>query len=463
MRHGNFYIKLFLSLFIILAAMQVYFFIDLNFTEERQIHPERNQNRVMKLQVLKALIEENIRRNNGFTQAREDLQEILNRIGKLYNAKIWIQDSKGTPVLESFPPGDRPAKVTTGFDLNARFGDVTISHVFRNGLKFIYTDVPFAGKTGDGLSLHILYEGEMRRYKSQFMIGLAGIILVMVILALSTLQFIRIKVNRFRKSVLRIAGGDLSHRVSVSGRGVVEDLGRAFNGMTDKLEKMITSSKEITANVSHEIRTPLARMRVVEDLLRKKSDRGDFSGYEKHLDYIKEDIQILDDLTGRLLEFVKLDNHESTPKHEHFNPSELINDLLIRFAPIIESKALNIKKDISFYSAFKGDRKALTSAFLNILDNAFKFIPEHGDITIKIHPEGNFFETNIINTFERLDQKDLDNIFKPFERSRQSNPAGSGLGLAITRKIIENHGGNIAALNSPDGFEIRIRIPLTTA
>jgi two-component system sensor histidine kinase CpxA len=223
---------------------------------------------------------------------------------------------------------------------------------------------------------------------------------------------------------------------------------------------MITSSKEITANVSHEIRTPLARIRVVEDLIRKKFARGDFSGYERHLDNIREDIQILDDLVGRLLEFIKLDNYESTPKYEQFNPSELMYDLLVRFEPVIEFKELSIKKDILFSSPYTGDRSALTSVFLNILDNAFKFTPMHGNITIKMRSEQDFFETSIINSFRHLDQKDLDNIFKPFERAFQSDNAGSGLGLAIAKKIVDNHGGNIIALSSTEGFEIQVRLPL---
>jgi signal transduction histidine kinase len=59
-----------------------------------------------------------------------------------------------------------------------------------------------------------------------------------------------------------------------------------------------------------------------------------------------------------------------------------------------------------------------------------------------------------------MEQQELDNIFKPFERIRQSETAGSGLGLAITKKIVEKHGGEIHALNSDEGFEVRIRLPL---
>jgi len=458
MKSSNLYIKLFIAILFILMGILVYLFIDFNYSAKKRLSPERDQNRTVRILMLKELIDENIRLNNGFAQAREELQKIISKTSKLYEAKIWIEDSDGIPMLESFPPEDMPEKVPADIYRKAQHGDVRIYHFLRNNIKMFYTSIPL--DTGAGVSLHIFYQSEEDRYRSRFTIGLLGIILIMAVLTLSLLQFIRIKVNRFRKSVFRISDGDLDHRVDVKGRGVVEDLGRAFNIMTDKLEKMINSSKEITANVSHEIRTPLARIRVVEDLLRKQFGRGDFSGYERHLDNIREDIQILDDLTGRLLEFIKLDNHDSTLKYEQFNPSELMNDLLIRFEPVIESKDLNVKKDILFSSSWTGDRSALTSAFLNILDNAVKYTPEHGNITIRMRSEQGFWETGIINSFEKLDQKDMDNIFKPFERVRHSDTAGSGLGLAITKKIIERHGGNIAAFNSVDGFEIRIRLPL---
>jgi two-component system, OmpR family, sensor histidine kinase CpxA len=456
MKFNNLYIKLFVSLLFASIVFQVYYFIDSNSSEMKKLSPERDENRIIKLQMLKQLIEEKIHSHNGFSSAGYEIKEIVLKTSELYKAKIWIENSRGIPVIESFSYKDISKDILKGFDSTYKYGDVNLSHIFQGDLHFIFTDVALS----EGLNLKILYRSEKRTYRSKFLMGLAGIILVMTILALSLLQFIRIKVNRFRNSVLIISNGDLSHRVSVQGKGVVEDLGRAFNGMTDKLEKMIATSKEITANVSHEIRTPLTRIRVVEDLLRKKLERADFSDFGRHLDSIREDIQILDDLTGRLLEFVKLDRYELISKDEQLDPSELMNSLVIRFEPVIESKDLKIKNELSFAGQIQGDRKALTSAFLNILDNAFKYTPEHGEISIRTGSEQDFFKVSITNSFEKIDEKDLQNIFKPFERARQSDSAGSGLGLAITKKIVEKHGGNIIALNSNDGFEIQIGIPL---
>jgi methyl-accepting chemotaxis protein len=126
-------------------------------------------------------------------------------------------------LLESFLQEDRPEKVPNDSFRKAKHGDVTIIHIFRNNIKMFYTSIPIDPKAGKGLSLHIFYESKESNYLSQFTIELAGIILLMVILTLSLLQLIRIKVNRFRESVLRISNGDLSHRINVEGRGVVDD------------------------------------------------------------------------------------------------------------------------------------------------------------------------------------------------------------------------------------------------
>jgi signal transduction histidine kinase len=162
----------------------------------------------------------------------------------------------------------------------------------------------------------------------------------------------------------------------------------------------------------------------------------------------------------RLLEFIKLDRYETISKNERFNLSQLINDLLIRFEPVIELKELRIEKDPSSSSSIWGDRSAITSAILNILDNAVKYTPAHGTVIVRMHSSQDVLQASIINSFEKMNQKDLDNIFNPFKRLRQSENAGSGLGLAISKKIVEKHGGDIAALNAPEGLEIRIRLPL---
>jgi len=233
--------------------------------------------------------------------------------------------------------------------------------------------------------------------------------------------------------------------------------------MAERLERMIIGGKELTANVSHELRTPLTRIRIAEELLREQFEKREFEGFERHMDSISEDIDELDSLIGRILELSKLDIHESTLKSEKVNISELLNELLERFEPVSTHKKLHIKKELLSWSEVTGDRKSLHTAFLNILDNSVKFSPENGDVIIKMSDSPDTLRISIKNTYEELPEGDLERIFEPFYRSNTSNASGSGLGLSIAAKIIRKHGGDIAALNSPEGLEISVHLPVEKA
>jgi two-component system sensor histidine kinase CpxA len=245
----------------------------------------------------------------------------------------------------------------------------------------------------------------------------------------------------------------------VKGKDEIGELGRTFNFMADKLEKMIRAGKELTAHISHELRSPLARIRVAEELLREKFPKGDPIHWEAYLNDIREDVEEMDQLIGRILDLSKLDLRERPLKLEVLNPAELMNDLIERFRPVINQKDLRLTKDMSYDFPFFGDKEILKTALSNVLDNATKFVPGKGHLFVKMHSEGPYLLISITNTFQGLPEEDLARIFEPFSRTERSPATGYGLGLAITKKIVEKHGGHIEAFNSMEGLEIRIRLP----
>jgi two-component system sensor histidine kinase CpxA len=458
MKPGRLYLKIFLSFLAILFITEVFIFALFMMIPGRDFRARFEHYTKGKVLIVKEVVEDKIRSAPTTELSKnEPLREFILDFGEILGAKVWLQNSDGTVSVKSFK-GEVPLMVEQLKKKRLRdYGSFKLYH--RRHSNF-YAVIPIAFPKGEKGSIHILFDPQgSLRPEGGFALGLAVIGLIVALLIIPVSRFITNRVKRLEQSALRIAEGDLSHRAAVKGKDEIGELARAFNHMTDKLERMITSSKELTANVSHELRTPLTRIGVAEELLREKLEKGNFKEYERHLDDIREDIGELDRLTGRILELSRLDIHESPLKFESLNPSDLINDLLKRLKPVMDRKDLRVKTDLSSDSPWMADREALRLALLNILDNAAKFTPQKGDIIVKMHSQQGFLEISVINSFEKLAEEDLARIFDPFHRTGRSKAPGSGLGLTITKKIIERHGGKIESFNSPEGLEIRIRLP----
>jgi two-component system sensor histidine kinase CpxA len=266
-------------------------------------------------------------------------------------------------------------------------------------------------------------------------------------------------VKGLSESAARIAEGDLSHRATVKGKDEIGELGRTFNRMAAKLERMIQGGKELTANVSHELRTPLARIRVAEELLREKLEKLEDKDWERYVDDIREDIEELDFLIGQILDLSKMDLHDAPLNLEIMDPSTLINELLDRLENTMNQKGLNLTRELSFNPPFMADKEALRTALSNVLDNAVKFSPEKGDLSVKMRSENGWLRISVTNSSDPMSEENLEKIFEPFYRTKEALKKGSGLGLAITKKIVERHGGNIKAVNTEEGLQIQIKLP----
>lgn len=460
MKPGKLYIKIFLSFVLILFVTEILIFGLFLFSVGRHFRSRIDQYTGAKSLVAKELLEEKIRSRPETQPADNDpLKDYILRLGETYRAKVWLDAPDGTPILKSFS-GDIPHEIT---EISKRhvmdFGSYKIHRGHKTDWES-YISLPAEIGKGEIGTFHILFEKRERTHPEKgFAFGLAAIAIVIALLTIPVSRMITKRVKGLTESSLRIAEGDLSHRVTVMGKDEIGELGRSFNRMADKLERMIQGGRELTANISHELRSPLARIRIAEELLRERLARGHYDNHERHLDDIREDIEELDGLIGRILLLSKMDIQETHLTFERLDPSDLMTELLERLKPAINRRKLHLKTELSFDPPFFGDKEALRTALLNILENAVKFTPEERDVTVTMHSEQESLKISVTNTFEALSEEDLSNIFEPFYRSEQSRVSGSGLGLAITKRVIEKHGGSIKAVNSTEGLEIQIDLP----
>jgi signal transduction histidine kinase len=458
MRPGKLYIKILLSFLAVLFTTLLVVFVLFLSLPSNQFTTRLEKFTQKKALIIKEVVEEKIRSaSTGDISQNGPLKEFVLNFGKIMEAKVWIQKPDGTIPLKSFE-GEIPASVA-GFKKKRVIhpGNITLYHQ-RNG--DFYGVIPIVFPGGGMGTIQVLFDRQQGppHPGKGFALGLVVIGLFAALLILPVSRIITNRLKRLRQSALTIAEGNLSHRADIRGKDEISELAQAFNRMADKLETMIRSGKELTANVSHELRTPLTRIRIAEEMVREKLGKNEHPLYERHLDEIREDIQELDTLIGRILELSKLDLRDAPLTITFFDLSELMETLLLRFQSIIDHKDLKVETDLSFPLPFSGDREALAAALVNILDNAAKFTAEHGHIRIQTHQDSGFLQVSITNTFEELPPEDLSRIFDPFHRAKRSQAAGSGLGLAIAKKIVERHGGTIGAYNTEKGLEIRLSL-----
>jgi signal transduction histidine kinase len=459
MRPGKLYIKILLSFLAILFTTLLVVFALFILLPSKHLTTRLEEYAKTKALKVQAVIADKIRSApDTALENNEPLKTFISDLGEILGARIWLEEQEGVVLLKSFPGKipERAARLKKQGGVN--HGPISLYH--HRDLLF-YAVIPMAFPAGEKGNLHVLFDRPEGPFHSGRGLAL-GLMIIGLMAALLIVPVSRIITNRLeqlRQSALYIAEGNLAHRVAIRGKDEIGDLAQAFNRMAEKLETMIVSGKELTANISHELRTPLTRIRIAEEMLREKTGTGVSNHEGRYLDAIREDIQELDQLIGRILELSKMEIHDSPLSFTSLDPAELLRMLLQRFQPVIDQKGLRVSTDLSFDSPFLGDQETLTSALLNILDNAIKFTPEKGQIDLRMHPVADSLAISITNTFEKLPEEELAQIFDPFHRTLKSQAAGSGLGLAIAKKIVERHGGLIGAYNVPKGLEIRISLP----
>ena len=461
MKPGKLYIKIFLSFVLVLIVTEIMIFGLFVIFAGRSFHARMERYVNAQSSIIKEYIEDKIRSEPELGPAHNRaLRKLIFNLGENYRARIWLTDPNGKILIKSFD-GDIPVDTTRFRERHAEDSSpIRPYHHIKKGMVY-YVYVPVTFRKGELGGIHMVSEKpESARPEWVFALGLAVIGLVIALLIIPVSRRITGPLKRLSRSALQIAEGDLSHRATVKSKDEIGELGRSFNHMADRLERMIKGGRELTANISHELRTPLARIGIASELIRESGKRGDYTGVAGHLDDIREDIEELDRLIERILLLSKIDIHETALKFESFDPMEQMNEIIERLRPAIRRKDLQVMTDLAYDPPFFGDRDSLRTAFSNILDNAVKFTPEGGRVTAKMVQESGWLKIKVANSFWALSKEDLDGIFDPFFRGKQSPEAGSGLGLAIAKKIIERHGGSIKAMSSSKEFVIHIGIPV---
>jgi signal transduction histidine kinase len=233
---------------------------------------------------------------------------------------------------------------------------------------------------------------------------------------------------------------DLSRRVPYANRpDEIGDLARAFNQTLERLEKLFRTQQRLLADVSHELRTPLTTIRGNIDLMRRM-DNSD----PESLAAIQVEIERMTRLVGDLLLLARADSGGLPLERKQVELDNILFDVY-RQVRILEPPLELELTDVDQVMVL-GDPDRLKQLFLNLVENAVKYTPTGGKVSLSLSKKADraFFEVS--DTGVGIPAENLPHIFDRFyrvDKSRARAQGGSGLGLSIAMWIAQAHGGTI--------------------
>ena len=259
--------------------------------------------------------------------------------------------------------------------------------------------------------------------------------------------------------------GHLDARVNVDENSPqeVQELALAFNNMASSLQKSEYQRQEFVANVSHELKTPMTTISGYLD--------GMLDGtipperHEHYMQMVSQETKRLSRLVRSMLDISRMQDQEGIPpeKLSRFDMCECMGQVLITFEQKINSKKLDVDVVFPEHAVYTwASQDAITQVVYNLVDNAVKFCPEGGTLSLTIRDSDNKIYVSVGNDGETIPPEELPLVFDRFhklDKSRAQNRDGWGLGLYIVKTLIGRHGEDISVTSQNGKTEFTFTLP----
>jgi len=283
-------------------------------------------------------------------------------------------------------------------------------------------------------------------------IGLAG----GAIVTRSTLQPIRRLISAVR-NISRT--GKLEDRVPVRPqRDAIDELSMLFNEMLDRITTLMRGREQALDNVAHDLRTPMTRLRgVAERALQSDDPRAH---REALVTGLEESERILAMLTS-LMDISEAETGAMRLELSQVDVAAIVSDVIELYADVAEDKRVGLSSDVEPGLVVRADAQRLRQVLANLVDNAVKYTPPEGRVTVTGRRGDGVVRIDVTDTGAGIAPHDLPHIWDRLYRGDQSRTErGLGLGLSMVRAIVTAHGGTADVSSEPgkgSTFTIRLK------
>ena len=247
----------------------------------------------------------------------------------------------------------------------------------------------------------------------------------------------------------RMETGDYSQRVTTDSRDEVGQLAVAFNRMSLELESLERLRRDLVANVSHELKTPISALRAHLENLLDGVERPD----AETLQVMLTQSERLGRLVDQLLELSRLESGDVPLERDCVDLAPLVAEVLSEIEVARPDRDVRLAEYVpEDLPPVFADRERVHQVLFNLLDNAVRFTPEGGRVTVSASKHNGSVDVVVADTGPGIAAEDLPRVFERFFRvdeSRSRDDGGTGIGLAIARSVVEAHGGRIWAESDP--------------
>jgi len=304
----------------------------------------------------------------------------------------------------------------------------------------------------------ILQVGEAMESYSRFLDAFKGIFIatmtLLIVVAAGVGWFMARRavssVEAITRTAQKISGGTLQERVPVKARAdEIDQLAVTFNQMLDRIQSLLKEIREMTDNIAHDLKSPITRIRGIAEVT--LTTGKSITEYEAMAASTIEECDRLLDMINTMLMISKTESGIVEPSREEIDLKGLIEKACELFGPSAEDRGVTLSCSVPDRIRLVGDDQMIQRMLSNLLDNAVKYTPAGGSVTVSVSDTEMHVSISVQDTGIGISNDDLPHVFERFYRSdRSRSESGIGLGLSLARAIARAHGGEIGVTSSPN-------------